>query len=86
MAVSSNVVEKALEAAHVKSDPDETLQDREVVRGYDFDKGIDHHKLLKSFMNNGFQATHFARAVNEVNTMVIIANLLRAKKRSSFAD
>ena len=77
MAVSSNVVEKALEAAHVKSDPDETLQDREVVRGYDFDKGVDHHELLKSFINNGFQATHFAKAIEEVNAMVIIANVLR---------
>eukprot|EP00112_Aurelia_sp_Birch-Aquarium-sp1_P003080 Seg1345.9 transcript_id=Seg1345.9/GoldUCD/mRNA.D3Y31 product="Deoxyhypusine synthase" protein_id=Seg1345.9/GoldUCD/D3Y31 len=70
MAVTSNVVEKALEAAHVKSDPEETLQDREVVRGYDFDQGVDYHKLLTSFMNNGFQATHFAKAIKEVNAMI----------------
>lgn len=37
------------------------------VRGYDFNDGVDYGRILKSFGTTGFQATHFARAVNEIN-------------------
>lgn len=40
------------------------------IQGYDFNKGVDHHALLQSFYNTGFQATHFSRAVQEINRMV----------------
>ena len=40
------------------------------VCGYDFNDGIDYSKLLTSFYTTGFQATNFARAVNEINRMV----------------
>ena len=39
------------------------------VRGYDFNKGLDYDKLLDSFMTTGFQATHFAKAVEIVKKM-----------------
>ena len=64
-------IDAALNAAHVKSPAtDELLKRKTIVRGYDFDHGLDHHKLLESFINSGFQSTLFARAVKEVNTMV----------------
>lgn len=40
------------------------------VQGYDFNHGVDHKALLQSFYNTGFQATHFGRAVREINRMV----------------
>ncbi len=46
------------------------------VSGYDFNEGIDHHKLLQSFRTSGFQATNFGRAVEEINKMV--SDLLRS--------
>jgi len=41
-----------------------------VCKGYDFNQGIDHDALLQSFATTGFQASHFARAVEEVNKML----------------
>jgi len=40
------------------------------VKGYDFNEGIDYSRMLKTFGTTGFQATQFARAVNEINRMV----------------
>lgn len=45
-------------------------EDAPKVQGYDFNQGVDHKALLKSFFNTGFQATHFGRAVQEINRMV----------------
>ena len=42
----------------------------EEVQGYDFNKGIDHHNLLKSFKHSGFQATNFGLAVEEIWKMI----------------
>eukprot|EP00035_Acanthoeca_spectabilis_P005171 m.110762 g.110762 ORF g.110762 m.110762 type:complete len:395 (-) comp12902_c0_seq1:63-1247(-) len=39
------------------------------VEGYDFNEGVDYHKLLQSFLRTGFQATNFGRAVEEINRM-----------------
>lgn len=65
---ASYIINKALEAAHVQSD--NNLPVKNIVRGYDFDEGVDHHALLSSFINNGFQATQLARAIKEVNLMI----------------
>ena len=42
----------------------------EKVAGYDFNSGIDHHQLLKSFKYSGFQATNFGLAVEEIWKMI----------------
>jgi len=42
----------------------------EVVAGYDFNTGIDHHRLLRSYRHSGFQATNFGLAVEEINRML----------------
>ena len=41
-----------------------------VVKGYDFNDGVDYDKLLNSFKISGFQATNFGNAVDEINKMV----------------
>ncbi len=38
--------------------------------GYDFNLGVDHHALLRSYRTSGFQATSFGLAVEQINAMV----------------
>jgi len=45
------------------------------VKGYDFNDGIDYGRILKTFATTGFQATHFAKAVTEINRMVRYTNI-----------
>lgn len=40
------------------------------IRGYDLNNGLDYEKLLQSYLTTGFQATNFAKAVNEINRMI----------------
>lgn len=58
----------AQSAVLVQSEP--MPADTLVVRGYDFNEGVDYHRLLRSFMTTGYQATSFAQAVHEVERMV----------------
>ena len=41
-----------------------------VVKGYDFNNGIDYHAMFKAFATTGFQATNLAAAIAEVKRMV----------------
>eukprot|EP00795_Rhopilema_esculentum_P010892 gene10892-19719_t len=64
-------ISKALEAMLVEGHATgKFFENKEIVKGYDFDKGLDYREIFKSFMNNGFQSTLFAKAVNEVNAMI----------------
>lgn len=45
------------------------ISHKPVVKGYDFNKGVNYEALLESYNNIGFQATSFGQAVNEVNRM-----------------
>ena len=56
------------QAVFVKSEnmPDDSIK----VLGYDFNNGIDYHKLLQSYASTGFQATKFSQAVDQINKMV----------------
>ena len=51
-----------------------SMSNRQQVFGYDFNKGIDHHRLLQSYLNTGFQATNFGLAVNAINAMIAKRN------------
>jgi deoxyhypusine synthase len=63
------VPEVALNAVLLKSE--NHLKDAEIVKGYDFNNGIDYEEMLKSFKNCGFQATNFGLAVEEINKMLV---------------
>ncbi|VDM02579.1 unnamed protein product [Schistocephalus solidus] len=41
-----------------------------IVKGYDFNKGVDYEALLQSYASTGFQASNFGRAVKVINAMV----------------
>lgn len=47
-------------------------KEKECVKGYDFNDGLDYDALLHSYRFSGFQATNFGLAVEEVNKMVNI--------------
>ena len=67
MEVPSSVFESVL----VKSES--MPLDAVAVKGFDFNNGIgDVHSLLSTYITTGFQATHFGRAVKEIEKMVVI--------------
>jgi deoxyhypusine synthase len=41
-----------------------------IIKGYDFNKGIDYDKILDSFSTTGFQASNLAKAIEIVNKMI----------------
>eukprot|EP00842_Homolaphlyctis_polyrhiza_P000041 jgi/Hompol1/1037/HPOL_004095-RA len=45
-------------------------EDAVLIRGYDFNSGVDHSKLLASLFTTGFQATNLAEAINIINQMI----------------
>ncbi|XP_064616269.1 deoxyhypusine synthase-like [Liolophura sinensis] len=57
-------------AAAVLVESQQMAEDAIKVQGYDFNKGLDFHELLKSYTTTGFQATNFGRAVEEINKMI----------------
>jgi len=57
---------KAREAVLFKS---ETI-DSEIVKGYDFNEGIDYDKMFKMYKNMGFQSSNMGRAIDIINNMI----------------
>jgi len=41
-----------------------------LVKGYDFDEGLNYGEIIKSFSSTGFQATNFSKAASIVNKMI----------------
>jgi deoxyhypusine synthase len=41
-----------------------------VIRGYDFNQGVDYHQIFRSYARTGFQASSFAKAVEIVEQMI----------------
>ncbi|XP_043206472.1 probable deoxyhypusine synthase [Amphibalanus amphitrite] len=66
--VAEGVPSVAAAAVLVSSTP--LPEDTPVVKGYDFNEGIDYHKLFETYKNSGFQATNFGLAVEEINKML----------------
>lgn len=70
MAAEKGIPSIALDAVLKKSSF--LPEHKEVVKGYDFNEGIDYHAILQSYKTTGFQATNFGLAVEEINKMVCI--------------
>lgn len=58
----------ATDAVLVKSE--KIPQEVGTVKGYDFNDGVNYHKLLQSYARSGFQASNFGHAVEQINKMV----------------
>ena len=59
--------EKAKESVFMKSTK---LDDGDVVKGYDFNQGVDYHELFKSYKSIGFQANSMGIAIDIINNMI----------------
>ena len=46
------------------------LSGGEVVKGYDFNQGINYEKMFATYRHTGFQATNLGLAIEEVNKMI----------------
>ncbi|CAM5102553.1 unnamed protein product, partial [Natator depressus] len=42
------------------------------VRGYHFDRGLDHRTRIQSYLTTGFQATGFRQAMQEINRVIVV--------------
>ncbi|EUB65038.1 Deoxyhypusine synthase [Echinococcus granulosus] len=51
------------------------------VRGYDFNRGVNYEALLASYASIGFQATHFARAVDVLNAVIERRNVVPSDEK-----
>ncbi|KAI6242859.1 hypothetical protein M3Y99_00194600 [Aphelenchoides fujianensis] len=54
---------------------EEAPEDATPVRGYDFNEGVNYEKILDSYFSTGFQATHFARAIEAGSFASFTCNL-----------
>ena len=78
LAADSNSIESAIGHVMKPSDAQAAAKltsadsDAYTIKGYDLNKGVDYRKILDGYMTTGFQATNFAKAVNEINRMVRI--------------
>ena len=58
---------KAKESVFMKST---SLDDGDIVHGYDFNNGVDYHKLFESYKTIGFQANSMGIAIDIINRMI----------------
>ena len=42
----------------------------DTVKGYDFNQGVDYHKLFESYKTIGFQAMNMGKAIDIINDMI----------------
>jgi deoxyhypusine synthase len=69
MTTSSSVPDISQQAVLVTSDTS-FITDKNIIRGYDFNNGVDYDRMFECFKYTGFQATALANAIEEVNKMV----------------
>ncbi len=65
----TSVPDVSQQAVLVKSD-EAFITDKNIIKGYDFNNGINYDKMFEMFKYTGFQATNLALAIEEVNKMV----------------
>lgn len=63
------------------------LKDSAIIKGYDFNSGLNYDEILKSFATCGFQATNFDCAVKEINKMLATRNVsLNEEEKDQYED
>ncbi|KAJ2779157.1 Deoxyhypusine synthase [Coemansia interrupta] len=59
----------AIATAAVLVESEQLPKGTQLIKGYDFDNGVDYNALLSSYLTTGFQASSFGRAVEIINHM-----------------
>jgi len=62
-----NWLDSVKDAVFVKS---ETTLTTEIVRGYDFEQGVDYDAILDAYFRTGYQATALSQAIHEIDRML----------------
>ncbi len=70
--------EQAARESIFKKSDQTFLKNRLAINGYDFNSGVKYESLFGSFLQQGFQATNFGRAIQIINSMIEMK-----KKKSS---
>lgn len=63
---------------------DELPEDLPLVKGYDFNQGVNYPALLKSYLNTGLQASKVAVAIELINTMVRLSKMFCQPRTCQF--
>lgn len=50
-------------------------EDMPLVKGYNFNQGVDYRALLQSYLTTGLQATNVGVAIQLINTMVRLSEV-----------
>lgn len=66
--MSKEEVQGAIDAVMVKSVSVD--EETPIVKGFDFNAGVDYKKMVEAMYTTGFQATHLGRAVKIINNML----------------
>ncbi|CAI2369845.1 unnamed protein product [Moneuplotes crassus] len=53
-----------------RTDDTSSIDDMKVVKGYDFNQGVDYEKLLKTYIHSGCQATYVGEAIEIINQII----------------
>lgn len=64
------MIEPDLAKDAVLQGSEELPEGTSIVKGYDWNQGINYSELLKSYRYSGFQATNFGKAAEEINRML----------------
>ena len=62
--IPKSVLDEVLSAGN------EISKDKPIVKGYDFNNGIDYEKIIESYATTGLQATIMSQAIEEINKMI----------------
>lgn len=60
-------LDKAKQSVLVKSDDS---YKKEIIKGYEFNDGINYEKIMQAFSNSGFQASNLGKAIEIINNMI----------------
>lgn len=73
--MESNNINKAKESVLVKSNKEDLYDyninsETDIIKGYEFNNGIDYEKLFNSYYNTGFQAYNLGKAIKITRSML----------------
>lgn len=66
----NNLSNLAQQSVLVKSDLNDEFKDAIIIKGYDFNNGLNYDQLFNSYLTTGFQATYLGESIDLINKMI----------------